>query len=388
MWQNELGNQDKGYGYFVKKSDYYKITVYAMCKNEAQFVDKWMDSMSEADVVVVLDTGSEDDTVEKLRSRGAIVKVQPISPWRFDVARNESMKLIPDDTDICVCTDLDEVLEPGWAEALRRSWNPEATRRFYKYAWSHNPDGSPDRVFWYDKMHSHNEWYWEYPVHERLVYKGSRPLQNQRIEEGVVLHHYPDLSKSRKSYLPLLIQRAEETEWKDYNGLVYLANEYIYQGRQYQKSLDVYLKILEIPEVHQDRQLTTYIYGAICERYHQVGKIEDAIIFGKMAINNDPTMRDPYMNLSSVYLTNKEYDKAIEVLEAALEKTYRQYIWTELGIYWSHEIYDRLGIAYYYKGDYYKSYVYFDLAILESPYIERLKKNKNYAYSKITGKNL
>lgn len=48
----------------------YKVCVYAICKNEEQFVERWMNSMSEADRVVVLDTGSEDGTVEKLRERG------------------------------------------------------------------------------------------------------------------------------------------------------------------------------------------------------------------------------------------------------------------------------------------------------------------------------
>lgn len=37
-----------------------KICVYAIAKNEEQFVDRWVDSMSEADVIVVLDTGSTD----------------------------------------------------------------------------------------------------------------------------------------------------------------------------------------------------------------------------------------------------------------------------------------------------------------------------------------
>ena len=62
-----------------------RIAVYAICKNESQFVDRWMDSMSEADQVVVLDTGSTDDTVERLKKRGAQVTVELISPWRFDV---------------------------------------------------------------------------------------------------------------------------------------------------------------------------------------------------------------------------------------------------------------------------------------------------------------
>ena len=57
-----------------------KIVVYAICKDEEQFVDRWMDSMSEADQVVVLDTGSTDGTVEKLRARGAEVTVETVVP--------------------------------------------------------------------------------------------------------------------------------------------------------------------------------------------------------------------------------------------------------------------------------------------------------------------
>ena len=33
---------------------------------------------------------------------GVKVKQQIIKPWRFDVARNESLKLIGDDIDFCV----------------------------------------------------------------------------------------------------------------------------------------------------------------------------------------------------------------------------------------------------------------------------------------------
>ena len=42
----------------------FKICVYAICKNEEKFVDSWVDSMSEADKIIVLDTGSSDKTVE------------------------------------------------------------------------------------------------------------------------------------------------------------------------------------------------------------------------------------------------------------------------------------------------------------------------------------
>ena len=119
-----------------------KIVVYAISKNESAFVDRWMDSMCEADQVVVLDTGSTDDTVSRLQARGAQVTVETISPWRFDVARNRSLELVDKDADICVCTDLDEVFHPGWRAALEAAWTPGTGQARYRYTWSFRPDGA------------------------------------------------------------------------------------------------------------------------------------------------------------------------------------------------------------------------------------------------------
>ena len=69
----------------------YKVCVYAICKNEEKFAEKWYNSMKEADEIYVLDTGSTDNTVQILKDLGAHVDVKIISPWRFDVARNESL---------------------------------------------------------------------------------------------------------------------------------------------------------------------------------------------------------------------------------------------------------------------------------------------------------
>ena len=126
-----------------------KIVVYAICKNEAQFVSRWIKSMSEADQIVVLDTGSTDDTVQRLRTLGAQVTVETICPWRFDVARNRSLELVDPDADICVCTDLDEVFHPGWRKALESAWIPGTTQATYRYTWSFRPDGGEGVVFWY-----------------------------------------------------------------------------------------------------------------------------------------------------------------------------------------------------------------------------------------------
>ena len=97
-----------------------KICVYAISKNESKFVDRWYNSMKEADEIYVLDTGSTDDTVAKLKSHNVNVVTKIIKPWRFDTARNESLKLVPSDADLCICTDLDEVFTPEIGRASCR----------------------------------------------------------------------------------------------------------------------------------------------------------------------------------------------------------------------------------------------------------------------------
>ena len=54
--------------------------------------------MKEADKIFVLDTGSNDDSVEKLsKLKKVVVKSEKIVPWRFDVARNMSLDMVDSD---------------------------------------------------------------------------------------------------------------------------------------------------------------------------------------------------------------------------------------------------------------------------------------------------
>jgi glycosyltransferase involved in cell wall biosynthesis len=112
-----------------------KIAVYAIAKNESQFVERFCEAAKDADLIFVADTGSTDDTVDKLLSMGATVQIIHISPWRFDDARNTALALLPDDIDVCMSLDLDEVLQPGWREEIERVWTPGTNRLRYGFDW-------------------------------------------------------------------------------------------------------------------------------------------------------------------------------------------------------------------------------------------------------------
>jgi len=200
--------------------------VYAIALNEVQFVDRFMDSVGEADLVLVADTGSTDGTVERLRERGAVVHSVSIRPWRFDDARNTALALIPDDIDVCVTVDLDEVLETGWSERLRSAWVPGTTRGRYLYVWSHNSDGSPGVQFMGDRVHARHGYRWRHPCHETLY---PDRTEEHYVDLGYEHHHWPDESKSRGQYLPLLEVAAAEAP-HDPRSVHYLGREYMFRG--------------------------------------------------------------------------------------------------------------------------------------------------------------
>ena len=210
----------------------YKVCVYAITKNEEKFVNRWFNSMKEADEIYVLDTGSTDNTVNLLKSLGVNVTVKEIHPWRFDVARNESLELVPKDTDICVCTDLDEVFESGWRKELEKLWEPNARIR-YNYNWSFDKYNKPAVNFYIEKIHSRDNYEWVHPVHEVL----KTSIKEKIITtNNITLNHYPDSTKSRSSYLPLLELSVQEDPNDDRN-MHYLGREYMYY-KQYQKCID------------------------------------------------------------------------------------------------------------------------------------------------------
>lgn len=297
-----------------------KIAVYAICKNEEKFVDRWMDSMGEADEIAVLDTGSSDGTVDRLRARGAEVTVEQITPWRFDRARNRSLELVPPDVDVCVCTDLDEVFHPGWRAALEAAWRPGTGQATYRYTWSFNPDGSEGVVFWYEKIHARRGYQWVHPVHEVLRWVGPGQPGPTVEAPGVQLDHHPDPKKSRGQYLPLLELSVEE-EPEDDRNVHYLGREYFYRGR-WDDCIRTLRRHLSMPSAAwRDERAASMRYIAKC--YARKGEPRTARDWYLRAMAEAPHLREAYLDLALQLYEEREWDGVLYFTGCALEITQR-----------------------------------------------------------------
>lgn len=348
----------------------YKVVVYAISKNESSFVDRWVDSMMEADEIYVLDTGSTDDTVDKLKSHGVIVKQEIITPWRFDVARNKSLEMVPNDVDICVCTDLDEVFESGWRDELEKSWN-NSDRLRYKYNWSIDESNKPIVTFLYEKIHSRHNYEWIYPVHEIL--KCSKDNEIVVTNENITLNHYPDRTKSRSSYLPLLELSVKENPDNDRN-LHYLGREYMYYGR-WNESIDTLIKHINLPTSNWAEERSASM-RFISRCYLNLKRKDEAKYWLQRAIIESPNQREGYVELAMLELENKNYLEVIVNCLKAKTILKNAMIYINEPFCWDSTIDDLLSISYYNLGIKEEAIYYINKALELNPNDERLQKNK------------
>ena len=312
-----------------------KVSVYAIAYNESRNIDKWYSCVSEADEVVVLDTGSTDDTVEKLRKLGAYVEVEKFdkwnsveeydaivarggNPWRFDKARNDSLKLVAEDSDILVTIDIDEFMQPGWRKNLEDQWiaaeesGKHPTCAAYKYVWCYNPDGTEARTFEIHKIHARGVCHWTHMIHEVLHYdSGERPFW---LKDFVVEHHQ-DLSKTRKSYLPMLAVEARDMPDND-RSAHYYGRELMYEGRWDESIAELKRHLSLRASGWRAERAASMRYIANCYAGKRDSEMEEFWLW--KAAMEDPNHREASFRLGEIYMSRKDWRSAERAWELCL----------------------------------------------------------------------
>ena len=346
-----------------------KIWVYAIAKNEKQFCERFMASCAGADGVSVLDTGSTDGTAARLRELGAQVAVVELVPWRFDGARNLSMQMLPEDVDVCICLDLDEVLAPGWREALEAAWTAGTTRGRYLYVWSHDANGGDGVTFYADKIHARHGYHWRYPVHEVLM---TDAPEVQRVIPGLRIDHWPDSRKSRASYLPLLELAVREDPDNDRN-MHYLGREYMFY-RHWGKAMETLMRHLALPTATWDaeRAASMRYIARCCEA---LGDTRSAAHWLIRAAEEAPTQREAPYELTRLYYGMEQWALCRYWAMRTLHITERDNNYMTDPAAWGSGPYDYKAVAEWHLGLYDEALDAARAALALEPDNQRLKNN-------------
>jgi glycosyltransferase involved in cell wall biosynthesis len=307
-----------------------RIAVYAIAKNESKHVDRWVKACQGADQIVVLDTGSTDDTLKRLRRYPLEAHSANLSHFRFDVARNMAMDLISPDIDVCISLDLDEIPDPDLFDKIRTQWKPDTGRAWVMWdtgnIWANN-----------NRVHARHGYKWKYPCHE-IVVPDVVPDKLIVIESSV--RHVPDNDKSRGQYLDLL--ELGWDEFKDNRMLVYLIREYYFKG-MWKEIVELGPTIDTLPDVWNVELAQTY--RGIGEAHCKLGDDQEGLKWYLKNVEAAPDDLEAWMPLAYYYYERSMWQECLQaadkVNELSLESN-KHYV-ADASMPW--RMYDLMSIA-------------------------------------------
>ena len=348
-----------------------KIAVYTIALNEERFVKRWYESAKDADLLLIADTGSSDKTRFVAKALGIEVHQISVDPWRFDVARNASLALVPSDFDMCIQLDMDEVLSHGWRMQVEAAFADGNPWPIYKQVTSRNSDGSINSAFDYFKIHPRSGFIWKYPIHEIITTVDGATYNRRAIE--VEVDHLKDESKSRKSYLQLL-ETAVREEPNDWRMNHYLNREYFY-NRDWVNVLRTAYLCDEIPGGWDVERASTYMYAS--EAALLLGFRPLAKYWAERATLAAPEFYEAWHWRAHVAHLFSEWKECLEFASRRLELSRQSHHLVKPDV-WNWWGYDLMALSSHRLGLHEEALVYGEIALAAAPGDQRLERNLAY----------
>jgi glycosyltransferase involved in cell wall biosynthesis len=364
------------YAWRGKPKEPLKICVYAISKNEAHFVQRFCESAKDADMILIADTGSDDGLPEEAAKHGAVVHHISITPWRFDLARNAALALIPKDYDVCISLDIDEVLQPGWREEIERVWiKGQTTRLRYMFDWGCGIQ------FYYEKIHAKHGYMWHHPCHEYPIHDGR--IQEVWATTNMLLAvHMPDPTKSRSQYMDLLELSVKEDPECPRNAFYY-ARELSFHAR-WRESIAACESYLKLPRATWENE-RCYAYRVMGRCYSELGEVANAEKAYQMAASEAPNTREPWCELAMLMYLSHRWEECFAYAMRALRITDRLKVYTCDPKVWGAMPHDLASISAWHLGLHDKSVEQAKIACELEPDDARLQSNLAWIQDALKG---
>jgi glycosyltransferase involved in cell wall biosynthesis len=347
-----------------------KVAVYTIALNEAAHAERWANSAVDADYRIVADTGSTDDTVERLRLAGVTVHRIAVRPWRFDDARNAAMALIPSDVDICCTLDMDRFLEPGWRPKLEAAWRPEMTALYCRTIYRSSVD-DPTPLRGWPAKNFHHRWGYRFkrPVHEALFFTGENEVTGSC--DDIVICEVQDHSKpTRKQYLPLM-EQAHKEDPDDAQICFWLGRDYMW-ANQHQQGIELLQHYLDLPSSTWTEERSEAM------RYLARMQPEKKMFWLDRARLEAPHRREIWLDLAEELHSQADWPNLFWACTNGVEKTHRTGSYLDDQHCWGFRLFDLGAIASWHLNAMDRAVEWGTKALELDPGNQRLKNNLDF----------
>ena len=316
-----------------------KISLCMIVKDEEALIAQCIKSVADlAAEVIVVDTGSQDNTVKIARQLGALVFHRA---WDHDFSAPRNLSIEKACGDWILVLDADEAIDQSDHPRIRQLISDRSncyalTQRHYcddpRLSGFHPVKGE------YPQWEQKNGGFFEsscvrlFPHHCGIEYRGRihelvepclfETKKFKIIHSGILIHHYGHVKGVREKkdkgtlYTALGKQKLVEQP-RDWKGYFEMAVEHQVNGR-FNESIEAFLKSLELAPQHLASWVNLgYVLG-------ESGRYAEAAHSLATAIQLDPKCDEAYCNLGVVHMRTQSYEKAARCfLKAlALNETY------------------------------------------------------------------
>lgn len=332
-----------------------KIAVYTIAKNESENIRDWFNSCSEADFILLCDTGSEDHTISVAEAFKINVVSFPDSAFAFDKAKNFALSKIPEDIDFCISLDCDETLMPGWRTVI------ESANLDKNAVCLTTIINSDDTALTVGRIHGRHGFEWKNPIHEYVEHTSKK---TQSLPAFAIYHKQKNKDRD---YLPKIFE-ALESDPDNFRLMYNLAMDLALEHEQKEESILWLRRLLKIVD-ENDVEFISHIYRLLGEF-----DSEYSAYWLHKACEIAPFIRENWFEMSGHYF-EKDWEWCLYASKKAINiaKPTKNYI---DNFAWGAEPYVRAAISSVELGDIKEGLRYYTLALYTEPENAELKKAK------------
>lgn len=384
------------------------FSIVLIARNESKTLPRMVASLKDyqerGGEILVLDTGSTDNTAQVARDLGCIVHEvgdkfrinideelanaintkfivgdeNPVvkagdSLFDFASARNYIADFASND--FIFTPDCDEIWTKFDIDIITQVIDQGAEQIEYQFVFSHDANGNPLIKFMHCKAYNRKKLKWVGIIHEVLVGDAKRVYLDESVCK---LEHYQNIETNRSGYLKGLAVDCFKNPDNDRNSH-YFAREMMYLGR-FQSAIKEFKNHIAMDRWDQENAQSMLYIG---DCYRDLGDKDEMLKWYLKAIDKCPEKREPLMRLAEYYFKQSKFKQVILFASAALEITQVPF-YSNYQPYYEHLPHELLYVAYWWEGDKVKSKEHFDKAFAYCPTNQKYKDDMVFYYPKVS----
>lgn len=288
-----------------------RFSLCMIVKNEAAVLDRILAPMKEiADEIIVVDTGSTDNTKEI-----AYAYTQNVFdfPWTGDFAAARNYACSKVSQEYWMWLDADDVISPGEQKKLRKlkeTLDPSVDIVMMRYVTGFDSSGNPSFSYYRERLMKTNRGFqWEGAVHETVALCGNRFYSDISIEHRKKGPGDPD--RNLRIYEAMLDRGETLTPRHQF----YFARELFYHSR-YPEAIETFQAFLQDPNGWLENKIDACLQLSYCYRYLGDADRQLAALF--YSFRFDRPRAEICCEIGRIKLEEKRYQEAIYWYEQAL----------------------------------------------------------------------